>query len=602
LAHFAGGRYELIAQLGGGGMADVFLAKITGKGDFSKLAVVKRLKSVEDEDPEFVKMFADEARLCARLNHPNIVQTFEVSEDTEGPFLVMEYLEGQPLGRVRSRARRREKPIPAPVGLYILGETLAALHYAHGLADHDGTPLNVVHRDVSPENILVTYAGQTKLVDFGVAKTAASTTRTRAGMLKGKVAYMAPEQARSDESIDRRADVFAAGLIMWELLTGKRMWEGSSEADVFTRLLDPNPLPRAREVVGTIPEDLDAICARALSKQKEARFDTAGEMLEAIEEACVKNNMRASIREVGQLVMSLFEPEREKLKTIVSGSWQRYRDESSGSLPSLGSSGQQTGQLHSDPSLWRATPSEPIAIPGNQPAPSFGSTPALATPSTPADTAGATSNTKEIAVPMSSPPGADRRRILGAAVVIAVLAGGGIFAATKLSAQPPAPATVATQQQQPSAAPLPTEVSIDISVKPTDAKISVDGKAVSGNPYRMKVAKASEAHVIHAEAEGYDPQSMEVAFDRDRAVDLVLAAKAKKQTPAAPTMTTLAAHAPPPARGANATPAAHTATTAPAAPSNTTTATSTPRGITEIDPSKNKPTNQDKIDTDVFKK
>ena len=592
-------------------MADVYLAKITGKADFAKLAVVKRLKHVEDEDPDFVRMFADEARLCARLNHPNIVQTFEVGEDTEGPFLVMEYLEGQPLGRMRSRARRREKPIPSAIGLHILAETLAALHYAHGLADHDGTHLNVVHRDVSPENIMVTYAGQTKLVDFGVAKTAASSTRTRAGMLKGKVAYMAPEQARSDETIDKRADVFAAGLLMWELLTGKRMWEGSSEADVFTRLLDADPLPSPREIIDTIPEELDAICKKALSKDKVDRFDSAGDMLDALEVACTKTGMRASAREVGQLVSSLFEPEREKLKTIVSGSWQRFRDESSGSLPSLGVGGSNTGQLESDPNLWRmSTPSAPavMAGPGTpglqtaQSAPSFSSRPARS--STPADTPKATS-TEVVSVASTPPQKKGKGTLIGVMIAIAVVAGGGVFAATKLGQSPPPAPPIAATTPAP-----PVEVSIDIAVKPAEAKISIDGKPVSSNPYRLKIAKASEPHVIHAEAEGFDPQSMEIAFDRDRALDLVLAAKPKPQkTPPSATTTaapppTVAAYTPP----AKPSPPAHT--TAPPAtlsggPLRTaepTTAPS-PKGISEIDPAKNtKPGNHDKIDTDVFKK
>src|SRR5688572_12394439 len=237
-------------------MADVYLAKMIGKSDFAKLAVVKRLKLNDAEDMEVAKMFADEARLSARLNHPNIVQTFEVGEDTEGPYLVMEYLEGQPLSRLRSRSRRRGTPLPRTIGLHVLEEALTALSYAHQLCDHDGEPLRVVHRDVSPENILVTYAGTTKLVDFGVAKTANSSTHTRAGVLKGKIAYMAPEQARSDTSLDARADVFAAGLILWEILAGKRMWEGMTELDVVARLVDPEPLPTLRSVDADIPDEL----------------------------------------------------------------------------------------------------------------------------------------------------------------------------------------------------------------------------------------------------------------------------------------------------------------------------------------------------------
>lgn len=319
MAQFVGGRYQLIAQLGGGGMADVYLAKLTGKSGFAKLAVVKRLKTAEDDDPEVSRMFADEARLCARLNHPGIVQTFEVGEDTTGPFLVMEYIEGQPLGRIRSRATRRKSAVPRNIALKILRDTVAALAYAHELVDHDGTPLALVHRDVSPENIMVTYAGLTKLVDFGVAKTAASLSQTRAGVLKGKVAYMAPEQARSDVNIDERADLFAVGLILWETLTARRLWDGLSEAKVFERLLDPVPLPRPREIDPDIEEDFDEICARAMAKDKEARYRTANDLLDALEAASAKHNLHASDREIGQYVSKLFEAERTRVRELVSG-------------------------------------------------------------------------------------------------------------------------------------------------------------------------------------------------------------------------------------------------------------------------------------------
>ena len=317
MAKVVGGRYQLIAQLGGGGMADVYLAKMLG--DFSKLAVVKRLKGAAEEDSEVVRMFHDEARLCARLNHPNIVQTFEVGADDEGPFLVMEYLEGQPLSRMRSRAANRRVAVPLGVWLHALSETLLALQYAHAVADHDGTPLSVVHRDVSPQNIVVTYAGTSKLVDFGVAKTTASLSRTRAGVLKGKVAYMAPEQARSDAALDGRADLFSAGLILWELLRGKRMWEGCSEVQVIAALLEREPLPSPRDVDAGVPHALDRVCARAIAKDRGARFASAGEMLEALEAACDASGLRSSAREVSGVMAALFADEREKMRKVVTG-------------------------------------------------------------------------------------------------------------------------------------------------------------------------------------------------------------------------------------------------------------------------------------------
>jgi serine/threonine-protein kinase len=238
----------------------------------------------------------------------------------------MEHLEGQPLSRIRSRVGRRDMTIPRAISMEILRDTLAGLSYAHGLIDHDGTPLRVVHRDVSPENIMVTYAGQTKLVDFGVAKTVASMSRTRAGVLKGKVAYMAPEQARSDTTIDERADVFAAGLLLWEMLTNKRLWEGLSEEEVFERLLDEAPLPRVRTVDPEIPEELDELCAKAMQKDKERRFASASDLLDALEKASAEYDLRASKREVGQFVIERFEAERDKVRTLVSNAVAKSKE------------------------------------------------------------------------------------------------------------------------------------------------------------------------------------------------------------------------------------------------------------------------------------
>jgi serine/threonine protein kinase len=614
LAQFVGGRYQLIAQLGGGGMADVYLAKLTGKADFAKLAVVKRLKPIEDEDAEIVRMFADEARLCARLNHPNIVQTFEVGEDTSGPFLVMEYIEGQPLGRIRSRAGRREKTIPRGVALKVLCDTIDALAYAHALADHDGTPLKVVHRDVSPENIMVTYSGNTKLVDFGVAKTSASASVTRAGVLKGKVAYMAPEQARSDTNIDGRADVFAAGLVLWELLTAQRMWEGMSEAKVFERLLDKDPLPKASTIDSSIPEDFDEICAKAMAKDKEERYASASDLLDALEKACGKHNLRASDREIGQFVAGLFENERDKVKGLVSGSVAKPKDGSKSTTSASEPVGSPLPQVsrtpsldatldggpipppeESDPLVWRALSSGSLSNPISSPSllsSSDGS-------SMPAETAAGTAETRHAAPTKKDGP---MRFVIGG-LAVAGLVAVAVVVGTRLNPQPQpdktTPVVVATPPpSQTPAAVAPVDVSIDIAVKPTTAKIYIDGKLAPSNPHRIKIARADASHEIRAEADGYESRSMVVAFDRDRALDMVLV----KNT--APT-TTLAVNIPQPTRPSHAT-TTHSATTAtPSATTSPPPSTSKGAGITEIDPSKPKtgPSKQpDKIDTDVFKR
>lgn len=617
MAQFVGGRYQLIAQLGGGGMADVYLAKMIGKSDFAKLAVVKRLKVNDAEDSDVAKMFSDEARLSARLNHPNIVQTFEVGEDTEGPYLVMEYLEGQPLSRLRSRSRRRGTPLPRTIGLHVLKEALTALSYAHQLCDHDGEPLRVVHRDVSPENVLVTYAGTTKLVDFGVAKTVNSSTHTRAGVLKGKIAYMAPEQARS-ESLDARADVFAAGLILWEVLAGKRMWEGMTELDVVARLVDTEPLPSLTSIDADIPEELAQVCVRALHKERDDRYESAADMLEELEKIQRKLDLHATAREVSQLVSGYFEDEREKMKKVVSAAVSRATGpagEGDASLPHLSARSSRTSDLagpDSDASVWNTingggpipTPSTPLVAPlSTKSNATEVSTPATTTPSIPS--------------PAPAPPRKSKAVPLIGALIVAAAIGIGFKVYTAGHVQPtPEPVQA---KQSPTAppteaqtAPLPTpsanvtpppapEVTVDITAKPAAARIFVDGKRAPGNPHRITAARGDTSHEIRAEADGYEPRSVTVAFDRDRALDLTLVGKGA--TPPPVVMGTPVKTVP---HGVKGTATSLPATTAAPPPTTATpppAPTPTARGISEIDPTKSSTQpKQDTIDKDVFKK
>ncbi|MEO7327337.1 MAG: serine/threonine-protein kinase, partial [Minicystis sp.] len=220
-------RYQVITTLGQGGMARVLLTMSRGPAGVTKLLVVKELKDELKSDPEFVTMFLDEARIAARLNHPNVIQTYEVGNDGEHPFIVMEYLEGQALSAVLGRVGR--KNLPLGLHLYALSQTAAGLHYAHELKGFDGAPLGLVHRDVSPHNVFVTYDGRVLLVDFGIAKAADSAGLTRAGVFKGKLGYAAPEQLEGKGNIDRRADVFALGAMLWEAIAMRRLTYGEPE-------------------------------------------------------------------------------------------------------------------------------------------------------------------------------------------------------------------------------------------------------------------------------------------------------------------------------------------------------------------------------------
>ena len=212
--------YRLIAELGHGGMADVFLAAATGPAGsgFTKLAVVKKLRSHLAEDPEFVALLIEEARITARLNHPNVVQLFDAGDENGQFFLAMEFLEGQPLHRIERRIARDEVEVPRHVYYAVMSEVLAGLHHAHELSDYDGSPLSITHRDVTPHNVFVTYDGVVKVVDFGLAKASGRIHESDGGIRKGKVRYMSPEQA-AGEAVDRRTDIFAAGMMLWNLAT-----------------------------------------------------------------------------------------------------------------------------------------------------------------------------------------------------------------------------------------------------------------------------------------------------------------------------------------------------------------------------------------------
>ncbi len=305
------GKYHIFATLGRGGMADVYLAVARGPVGFNKLVVIKRLRAQLAEEPTFRQMFLDEARLAARLNHPNIVQTFEVGEENGTYFIAMEYLEGQALNRLIREVIKQNVAIAPPLCAKIAADALLALTYAHGLRDYDGSPLGIIHRDVSPHNVFVTYDGQVKLVDFGIAKAASTTTETEVGVLKGKVAYMAPEQALGG-AIDARADVFSMGILLWELLTRQRLLPGDNAAVTLHRLMN-QPIPRASSVM-SLPPELDAIVARALEKDPMRRFQSAAEMRDALEGFVVRSGFTVRSDDLAALLTQLFAPVREEVQ------------------------------------------------------------------------------------------------------------------------------------------------------------------------------------------------------------------------------------------------------------------------------------------------
>ena len=325
------GKYSLLGVLGSGGMATVYLAVADGPEGFRKLCVVKTMKEEVAADDDFRAMFLDEARLAARLNHPHIVQTYEVDELEGHLFLAMEYVEGQPLHRILRRVPFERFPLSAKIR--ILADILEALSYAHSLADFDGTPLGIVHRDISPHNVIVGYDGRVKLLDFGIAKSAAAEQMTQAGVVKGKVGYMAPEQARLDR-VDARADVFPVGVMLWECVTGRRFVDPKAGREVLGARIAGTEARLSQEP-GVDPE-LARMCDRAMATRVDERYPDAAAFQTDLE-AWLTAHPAPPRKVWSQTISELFGPERKKLQAVIE---QRMSERlSSTSRPVLSASG-----------------------------------------------------------------------------------------------------------------------------------------------------------------------------------------------------------------------------------------------------------------------
>ncbi len=271
------GKYELVSRLAAGGMAEIFLARTKSIQGFEKYLVIKRILGHRTQDPEFVRMFLDEARVAATLDHPNIVQIYDVGHVDNEYFIAMEYLRGHNLIEiVRAGAKLGYAKPPLEHVVSTLTQCCAGLHYAHEKRDFEGRSLEIVHRDVTPQNVVVSFDGSVKVVDFGIAKAATREVETLAGTLKGKIGYMSPEQCRGG-SVDRRSDVFAVGIILFELTTGKRLYHERSDFDTLKKIIE-GPVPSPRDLLPFYPAFLNAIVVRCLQKNPDDRYQTARDL------------------------------------------------------------------------------------------------------------------------------------------------------------------------------------------------------------------------------------------------------------------------------------------------------------------------------------
>ncbi len=307
------GRYELLMEVSHGGMATLYLARMSGPEKFEKLLAIKKIHPHLSREPEFIAMFLDEARIAALIQHPNVATIFDLGEVDDSFFIAMEYIHGQNLREILREAARRKIRIPWEYSVSIIARAAAGLHAAHELTGPDGKPLQVVHRDVSPQNILLTYTGHVKVVDFGIAYAAEKLGHTAAGTLKGKAAYMSPEQANG-ERLDRRSDIFSLGIVLYESVCMKRLFRKENQTATLMRVREAR-VPAPSKVATDIPLELERIIMKSLAKDPDDRYSTTREMAEDLEELLVAQGKATTSTKLSSLIEDLFH-DRKRHKDI----------------------------------------------------------------------------------------------------------------------------------------------------------------------------------------------------------------------------------------------------------------------------------------------
>jgi len=300
------GKYLILDKIATGGMAELFRAKITSVEGFEKLVAIKKILPNLTQDSNLVNMFIDEAKLAAMLTHQNIVQIYDLGSMEGVYFIAMEYIHGKDLRVLSNKSKEKGLPLPLEYALYITSRICSGLDYSHNLKDFQGNPLKLIHRDISPQNILVTYEGEVKIVDFGIAKVARKTADTREGLIKGKVAYMSPEQA-AGKTIDHRSDIFSAGILLYEMITGVRMFEGA-DLNVLDRVRKAD-FQTAETVVSDLSAEVSEILRRALAKTPNRRYKSCVAMLADLEECLSSFTVRPRAEGLSHYMKALFAEE-----------------------------------------------------------------------------------------------------------------------------------------------------------------------------------------------------------------------------------------------------------------------------------------------------
>lgn len=581
------GEYELLRKIATGGMAEIYLARAFGLEGFSRRVVVKRMLPQLAVRPDFVQMFLDEARLAAGLVHPNIVQVFNLGEVEGNYFMAMELIDGPHLGALFAHSLRQRRPLPIELCVYVVARAADGLHYAHDHSDPaTGQPLHIVHRDISPQNILVSKHGDVKVLDFGVAKAETQQTKTRTGIIKGKVSYMSPEQCLGD-TVDRRTDVFALGVVLYELITRRRLFRDKSDLLIMQRITTED-VPPPSTINPVVDKELDKIALKALARNKEERYATAGDLSEALDtwlalkghadcRAQLQRWMAANAEGLG---IGSFEEAGEQS----TPSWERdiksrpgagepaakEPDEGTVSTPALNAQGGTAGlpgtEAQGDPQASGATLVVPASVVEEaqaaeadvpsatdaddtarnplEPDPELAQEPTLVSPP---PAAGVKASIADVDI-----PAAPRARLPvaalaggGAALLLAVVVGGVVLGLEESTSAPPPDGTGAVTSvplpsppkpaeappakeppapEEPVASPS-AEVALRIETTPEGVPVYIDGEEVGTSP--VDVPRAPGTVRVEARFEGQPPIAREVSLAEGAPATVKLVAKAR---------------------------------------------------------------------------
>ena len=483
------GTYTLLAKLATGGMAEIWLARQVGLRGFERLVVVKRIIESLSQDEAFVEMFLDEARIVVQLTHPNIVQVFDLGEHAGAYYIAMEYLAGENLVQVARASAKAGTPLDVKASVKIAIAALEGLSHAHNRAGLDGKPLNVVHRDVSPHNIVLTWDGQVKLVDFGIARAANRATQTQGQQLKGKFAYLAPEQAQGDSELDARVDVFAMGVVLWELVTHRRLFSFDDQIRILKMLISDELIEAPHTRSPEVPVELSAIIMKALEKNLGARYQSAQDFKAALETWLQARGGGPTTAELGQLMNRLFKARIAERSTLIENA---ARGEVSDS---------KVGEVMKPPTDRSMPGGTPLGLDGS---------------------------------------GNLKLAIAGIGTLLLVLMAGAVSWKVVMGTAAPPPAEAPeTAVEVPEVPPplepkvLPAVVektsSISVETEPVGAKVFVDGKPVGAAPLTVSEVTSGE-HVVEASLAGYQnvKRTVNASTEGDRLM-IVLTLPPKKE-------------------------------------------------------------------------